>query len=98
MNPVFAGASYFIAFLNPSNRHQATAVRASDRPTRSYVTTRWVLVDFADALSAALFSRRVVSFLRISEADPPLLLASMDEAAFIWGSTFTDAARTSIGA
>ena len=85
MTSVFADAFYFIALLNPADHHHDAAVAASEGLNEPLVTTRWVLVEVADALSAPASRRRVVTFLRKLEADPQILVALMDDDTFARG-------------
>lgn len=82
MTGVFADAFYFIALLNPADHHHSAAVAASQVLSEPLVTTRWALVEVADALSAPASRRRVASFLRKLDADPQILVVPMDEDAF----------------
>ena len=52
MSELFADAFYYIALLNPSDEHHAAAVQATKTMQRPMVTTLWVLMETADALSA----------------------------------------------
>jgi len=85
MTSVFADAFYFIALRNPADHHHDAAVAASEDLNEPLVTTRWVQVEVADALSAPASRRRVVTFLRKLEADPQILVALMDDDTFARG-------------
>jgi uncharacterized protein len=85
MNQVFADAFYFIALLNPADHHHAVAVAASEVLNEPLVTTRYVLVEVADALSAPASRRRVATFLRKIDADPQILVVPLDEDTFTRG-------------
>jgi hypothetical protein len=69
---VFADAFYFIALLNPYDRHHAAAVAAATGLTVPLVTTHWVLVELADALGVPKTRARVVEFLRGLDAEPDI--------------------------
>lgn len=64
MNEVFADAFYFIALLNPSDHFHAAALAATRTLERRVLTTSWVLVEVADALSAPAVRKLVSRFLR----------------------------------
>lgn len=51
MIDVFADTSYFIALLSPSDRHHHAARQATSRRTSRLVTTSWVVVEVANAMS-----------------------------------------------
>lgn len=63
MRAVFVDTFYFIALLNPSDAHHATAVEASGSIAARLVTTQWVLIEVADALSAPAYRSSVAEFL-----------------------------------
>ena len=64
MSVVFADSFYLIALSNPSDAHHADAVRAAESLTSRLVTTHYVLIEVADALSAPRFRADVAQFLR----------------------------------
>lgn len=76
MTSIFADAFYFIALLNPTDRHHAAAVAASTILTVPLVTTQWVLVELADAMGTPKRRTRVVAFLRGLDADPNIEVIS----------------------
>jgi uncharacterized protein len=59
----FADAYYFIALLNRRDKAHASAVAAASSLTGDIVTSDWVLVEVADALSHPMHRSRVVRFL-----------------------------------
>jgi uncharacterized protein len=85
MNQRFADAFYFIALLNPADHHHHAAMAASEDLKEPLVTTWWVLVEVADALSAPASRRRVAAFLRRLDADPEILVAALDDRTFAKG-------------
>jgi predicted nucleic acid-binding protein len=85
MNQRFADTFYFIALLNPADHHHDAAMRASEALREPLVTTWWVLVEVADALSAPASRRRVAAFLRKIEADPEIVVAARDDDTFARG-------------
>jgi predicted nucleic acid-binding protein len=64
MTEVFADAFYYIALLNSSDRFHAAAVQATQSLGSSLVTTGWVLMKVADALSSPAVRRRTHQFLQ----------------------------------
>jgi hypothetical protein len=45
MKEVFADSFYYIALLNPDDRHHADAIKATSAIRSRIVTTIWVLVE-----------------------------------------------------
>ena len=70
MTVVFADAFYYIALLNRSDRFHAAAVEATRNLSQPLVTTSWVLLEVADALSAPAIRARTHQFLQQLAADP----------------------------
>jgi predicted nucleic acid-binding protein len=70
MSAVFADSFYFIALSNPSDEHHASAVAAAGALASRLVTTHYVLIEVADALSTPRFRAEVASFLRRLASDP----------------------------
>lgn len=70
MNEVFADSFYYIALLNPNDRFHASALQATKQLNRRLVTTLWVLMEVADALSAPAVRQRTHQFLQQASADP----------------------------
>lgn len=70
MSVVFADSFYLIALSNPSDSHHVTAVRAAESLTSRLLTTHYVLIEVADALSAPRFRADLAQFLRQLASDP----------------------------
>jgi predicted nucleic acid-binding protein len=70
MNEVFADSFYFLALLNQHDPHHALAVEAARSLKARLVTTHWVIVEVADALSAPRVRDRVVDFIDKVSRDP----------------------------
>ena len=70
MTEVFADAFYYIALLNPADQFHAAAVAATKTLTQRFVTTGWVLMEVADALSAPAVRQRTHQFLERIAVDP----------------------------
>lgn len=64
MSEVFGDSFYFIALLNRHDRFHAAALEQSRDRSRRLVTTHWVLVEVADALSAPEIRQHTARFLR----------------------------------
>lgn len=67
---VFADTFALIAWLNPRDDAHAVVVAYLDGFTGRLVTTEWVLVELADALSAPEARATAVAFLQAVRADP----------------------------
>jgi predicted nucleic acid-binding protein len=67
---VFADTFALIAWLNPRDNAHALVTAYLDRFTGRLVTTEWVLVELADALSAPEARSTAVAFLQAVRADP----------------------------
>jgi len=78
MSEVFADSFYFIALLNPYDRHHAAAVEAARSLTARVVTTHWVLVEVADALSAPKVRRRAAHFLNDASSQRTTVIEDFD--------------------
>ena len=70
MTAVFADAFYYIALLNRSDQFHAAAVEATRNLSQPLVTTSWVLLEVADALSAPAVRARTHQFLQQLATDP----------------------------
>ena len=66
----FAGTFALIAWLNPRDGAHVTVSAYLDGFAGRLVTTEWVLMEVADALSAPEARSTVVEFLRAVRADP----------------------------
>jgi predicted nucleic acid-binding protein len=67
---LFADTFALIAWLNPRDNAHAHVVAYLDGFTGRLVTTEWVLMELADALSAPEARAAVVAFLQAVRADP----------------------------
>jgi uncharacterized protein len=66
---VFADTFALIAWLNPRDHAHASVTAYLDGFTGRLVTTEWVLMELADALSSPTVRSTVVAFLRAVRAD-----------------------------
>jgi predicted nucleic acid-binding protein len=67
---VFADSFALIAWLNPRDNAHPRVAAYLDSFTGQLVTTEWVLMEVADALSAPAARATVVAFLKAVRADP----------------------------
>lgn len=67
---VFADTFALIAWLNPHDNAHAVVTAYLDGFTGRLVTTEWVLMELADALSAPAARATAVAFLQAVRADP----------------------------
>src|SRR3954451_25348882 len=67
---VFADTFALIAWLNPRDDAHDVVTAYLDGFTGRLVTTEWVLVELADALSAPAARATAVAFLQAVRADP----------------------------
>jgi uncharacterized protein len=67
---VFADAFALIAWLSPRDNAHATVAAYLDGFTGRLMTTEWVLMEVADALSAPEARATAVAFLQAVRADP----------------------------
>jgi predicted nucleic acid-binding protein len=64
---VFADSFFFLALLNERDDSHATAVAFSQRRNLRIITTRWVLVEVADALCAPKWRGHAIKLLDHTE-------------------------------
>jgi predicted nucleic acid-binding protein len=70
MSEVFADAFYYIALLNPADQFHSAAAETTKALVQRIVTTVWVLMEVADALSDLAVRQRTHRFLQAVTADP----------------------------
>jgi predicted nucleic acid-binding protein len=70
MNFQFVDTHYLLALVNTRDKDHVAAVAHSRGRVGRLVTTTWVLVEFADALSAVGKRIRTAQFIRAFEAEP----------------------------
>ncbi len=76
MTEVFADAFYYIALLNPADQFHASAIEATKNLQQPLVTTGWVLMEVADALSAPAVRQRTHQLLERISTDPNTIVVS----------------------
>jgi predicted nucleic acid-binding protein len=69
MTVQFVDTHYLLALVNVSDEDHLAAVQQSRGRVGRLVTTTWILVEFADALSAVASRIRAVKFIRGFEAE-----------------------------
>ena len=85
MTRVFADAFYFIALMNPEDQYHELALRSSRIRSQTLVTTTWVLVEVADALSDPRNRRLIHRFLGELPSRPRMQIIPADEAWYARG-------------
>ena len=79
MNAVFADTFYYIAMLNPSDRYHAAAIEITKSLSRPVVTSIWVLMEVADALSDPAIRSRTHRFLQaVTSRKVTMLIADVE--------------------
>jgi len=79
---VFADTFALIAWLNPRDDAHARVTTYLDGFTGRLVTTEWVLMELADALSGPTARSTAVAFLQAVRADPFFDVIGYDPAAY----------------
>jgi len=79
---VFADSFALIAWLNPRNESHAVVTGYLDNFTGRLVTTEWVLMELADALSAPTARGAVVAFLQAVRADSMFDVIAYDRSTY----------------
>jgi predicted nucleic acid-binding protein len=87
MREIFADAFYFIALLNPADQYHAAALQLTRSIQHRIVTTLWVLMEVADALSAPTVRQRTHRFLENMLADANTTVITDIEPWFTRGRT-----------
>lgn len=85
MKRVFADTHFFIALLNARDEAHARAVRIEKGPQIHLLTTRWVLVELADAMASQAYRARAAIFLTLAKANPWLTILNGTDALFDQG-------------
>lgn len=75
---VFVDTFALIAWLNPRDDAHAVVTAYLDGFTGRLITTEWVLMELADALSAPEARATVVAFLKAVRADPQFDVVDYD--------------------
>jgi len=78
----FVDTFALIAWLNPQDDAHAQVVAYLDQFTGRLLTTEWVLIELADALSASASRSTVVAFLQAVRSDPQFEIVEYSQAAY----------------
>jgi predicted nucleic acid-binding protein len=78
----FADTYALIAWLNPRDDAHSEVSAYLDRFTGRLLTTEWILVELADALSAPEARSTAVAFLQAVRADPQFEVVGYSDAAY----------------
>ncbi len=79
---VFADTFALLAWLNPHDDSHPRVTAYLDGFTEQLVTTEWVLMELADALSAPAARSTAVAFLQAVRADPMFDVIGYDPAVY----------------
>jgi predicted nucleic acid-binding protein len=82
---VFADAHFFIAFFNSCDGAHDRAVEAGNDRRLHLVKTRWVLVEFADAMASPAYRVRASAFLKALKSYPSLTILEATDDLFEQG-------------
>ncbi len=70
MTAQFVDTFYLLALVNVKDKAHGTALRLSQGRTQRLVTTTWILVEFANALSSVTSRNNAARFIRGFQAEP----------------------------
>jgi predicted nucleic acid-binding protein len=70
MKRVFVDAFYFLAYLNPNDSAHERACEITNELQATFVTTEWVLVEVANAMSSPANRGKAAEFIRALRSDP----------------------------
>src|SRR5262245_54222781 len=93
----FADTFALIAWLNASDSAHGEVVTYLSSYSGRLLTTEWVLMELADALSSPTTRATVVPFLRSIRNDPSIEIVGYDSAVYEAGSTSSRRGRTRTG-
>ena len=91
MSAALADTAFFIAFLNPRDRHHARAVELMSDHPGPIVTTQWVLAELGNYLSARSNRGLFVPFVRDLPSDPRYEIIPVEPRQFEAGCALFDA-------
>ena len=78
MNELFVDSVFLIALVSPRDQYHTRAA-AFDLRGRSLVTTRFVLIEIADAFARAADRQRAIDLIDALEGDPQVRIVPADE-------------------
>jgi len=82
MTTRFADAFFYIALLDSTDQHHRRVLAHAESVREMRVTTRWVLAEVADALSAPQLRQAALRLLERVEADPDTIIAGPSDTLF----------------
>ena len=85
MKAVFADTFYYIALLDANDSAHDRAVNATRELNSSTVTTAWVLLELANALSASRHRTVFARFLDLLRANPNVIIYEAEKEFFDLG-------------
>ncbi len=78
----FADTFFYLALLDSGDQYHARVVAHAKGPALTIVTTRWVLVETANALARSEFRTTVATFLERMERDAELTIIPDSDALY----------------
>jgi len=78
VNELFVDSVFLIALVSPRDQYHTRAA-AFDLSGRSLVTTRFVLIEIADAFARAADRQRAIDLIDALEGDPQVRIVPADE-------------------
>jgi uncharacterized protein len=88
--PVFADTWFYLALLDVSDQHHRTVADWSRSFNGTVITTRWVLAEVANGLSAPPFRRHFSNLLAALETDPRVRIIQESDRIFERGRILYD--------
>ena len=82
MKAVFADTAFFLALINPRDQHHRRASELNAELESPLLTTAWVLLEFANALSASRSRVRFEQVLTRLRAEPNVEILAPDSDLF----------------
>lgn len=85
MKAVFADTFYYFALLNPNDSAHKAALTATRKLDSATVTTGWILLKLANALSASRHRKLFAQFLDQLRANPDVVIYEAEKELFDLG-------------
>lgn len=82
MKPVFADTAFFLALINARDQHHERAAELNANLESPLLTTAWVLLELANALSASRSRARFEQVLARLRAEPNVEIVAPDADSF----------------
>jgi predicted nucleic acid-binding protein len=93
MNSVFADTSFFVAFGSEQDRHHEAARKFEENYLGSYVTTDWVLVEYANYYSAKPKRSKMREIIELLRANANFSIVEATRSSFDTGLLLYDERR-----